>query len=461
MLGRTFRLVLLGLLGLLACGTRPRQRSVAAAPAVRGSAPEELVRLPPRPPGVLDIIRYATRARVDVRSRSVEGKTTITYALPENAPSVLYLPRHGLEIGAVSSLGGSVNFQIEPEQVVIDLPRPAGNGGQAAIELTYRGKPTRGLVFGDALVYTDFFTCHWMPCLESPGDRAAFRLELVVPAAYRVVAGGQHLGSTPVGAGQVEHVYLDERPHATYLFGFAAGKLEEAARREGDVALAILGSAPSATLARHFDATAAMLRFFESKAGLPLPGGRYTTVLVPGSQAQEKSSFSLIGSDELDPVLSLKAPGEDRVFAHELAHQWWGNLITCKDFQHFWLNEGITTFMVAAYEEHRRGSAAYARELASIDGRYRVAADQGFDPKLAFRGEYPTLQLRRAITYSKAALFLDRLRREVGDEAFWRGLKTYTQRRAGQSVESRDFQQDFEAGTGRQLAALFDAWVYD
>jgi len=447
------------LIGAIACGSRPRQRPTAAPARVASSAPEELVRAEPKAPGVLDIIQYATRLRVDVRSRSVDGKTTITYDLPEDARRVLYLPRHGLDIGSVTSLGAPLKFQLDPEEIVIELPLPTHQAEHAAVEITYRGKPERGLVFGNDLVYTDYFTCHWMPCLESPADRAAFRLELVVPASYRVVAGGQHIGSRPAGAGQMEHEYLEQAVRPTYLFGFAAGKFVSASQREGDVELSFLGPGPAAALERRFAPTADMLRFFESKAGLPLPGARYTQVLVPGSQAQEKSSFSIIGTKELDPI--LKDPTEDWVIAHELAHQWWGNLITCKDFTHFWLNEGITSFMVAAYKEQRWGGMAYERELALFQQRHQAAVDQGFDPKLTFKGEYPTNELRRAIAYSKAALFLSRLRREVGDDAFWHGLKSYTRKRAGQSVESRDFQQDFEAASGRKLNGLFDAWVYD
>jgi aminopeptidase N len=456
MVQKTLGLVLLG---SLCCAPRPpRTRSVSPAKVVT-AAPDEMVRVEPKPRGVLDILSYDTRLRVDVRSRSVEGKTTITYALPESARSILHLPSHGLDIRDVSSLGSPLKFQIDAEEIVLDLPRPVQEGEQAAIEIVYRGKPARGLVFGDALVYTDFFTCHWMPCLDSPDDRAAFRLELVVPAAYRVIAGGEHLGSAQAGAGQMEHVYFEKAPRPTYLFGFAAGKFVEATQREGGVELSFLGPGPAAALQRLFEPTAGMLRFFESKAGVPLPGGRYAQVLVPGSQAQEKSSFSLIGTEELGP--SLKDPSEDWVIAHELAHQWWGNLITCKDFSHFWLNEGVTSFMVAAYKEQRWGAAAYARELELFDKRHQAAVAQGFDPKLTFAGDYPTLEMRRAITYSKAALFLSQLRRELGDDAFWRGMKSYTQTRANQSVVSRDFQHDFEAASGRNLTALFNAWVYD
>lgn len=459
-MGRTVCLASLRLvsLGLLCCVRSPeRQRPAVTQEAV--SALVAMERLPPAPAGVLDIIGYSTRLRVDVRSRSVEGKTTITYALPYSAPTVWRLPRNGLTIRAVRSLGAPLKYEVEPEELVLDLPRPVEEGKHTAFEIEYRAAPARGLVFGGELVYTDFFTCHWMPCLEGPGDRAAFRLELVVPASYRAVASGQHLGSAPAGAGQMEHVYEEKEPRPTYSFGFAAGKLVEVTEREGDVTLSFLGPGPASLLQRRFAPTAAMLRFFESKAGVPLPGGRYTQVLVPGSQAQEKSSFSLIGAEELDPI--LKDPEEDWVIAHELAHQWWGNAITCKDFTHFWLNEGITSFMVAAYKEHRSGPEAYARELRLLDRRHQAAVDQGFDPKLTFAGEYPTLQLKRAITYSKGALFLARLRRELGDAAFWHALKSYTQTRSGQSVDSRDFQRDFEAASGRKLSALFNEWVYD
>lgn len=418
-----------------------------------------MVRIERKPPGVLDIIGYDTRLRVDVRSRSVEGKTTITYALPENAPSILHLPSHELQIRAVTSLGSPVKFQIDPEELVLDLPRPLQQGGQAAIEIVYRGKPARGLVFREQLVYTDFFTCHWMPCLESPEDRASFRLELVVPAAYRVVASGKHQESHMAGAGLMEHVYLEEAPRPTYLFGFAAGQLVEATERDGNVELSFLGPGPAGALQRRFEPTVMILRFFESKSGVPLPGGHYTQVLVPGSQAREKASFSLIGTEELDPI--LKDPSEDGVIAHQLALQWWGNLITCKDFSHSWLNEGIASFMVAAYKEQRWGAEAYARELELFDKRHQAAVAQGFDPKLTFAGDYPTPQMKQAITRNKAALFLSQLRREIGDAAFWRGIKTYTQTRANQSVVSRDFQHDLEAASGRKLTALFDAWVYD
>jgi Peptidase family M1 domain len=117
--------------------------------------------------------------------------------------------------------------------------------------------------------------------------------------------------------------------------------------------------------------------------------------------------------------------------------------------------------MVAAYKEQRWGAAAYERELGLFRQRHALATEAGFDVKLAFAGDYPSLRMQRAIVYSKAALFLHHLRQELGDVRFWNGLRYFTQQRAGQSVDSRDFQHDLEAASGADLSAPFQAWVFD
>ena len=118
--------------------------------------------------------------------------------------------------------------------------------------------------------------------------------------------------------------------------------------------------------------------------------------------------------------------------------------------------------MVAAYKEKRWGRAAYAREMDLARERYQRAVDAGFDVPLTFEGSYPTLGIKRAIVYSKGALFMDALRREIGEKAFWSGLRAYTRAgvRAAGSVESCDFQEAMEASAGRSLAGLFETWVY-
>ena len=190
---------------------------------------------------------------------------------------------------------------------------------------------------------------------------------------------------------------------------------------------------------------------------MPLPDGRYTQLLVPEREAQEAASFSLIGRAELDA--ERDDPSSGWVIAHEMAHQWWGNLVTCEDWSEFWLHEGLATFMVAAWKEHRFGEAAYRAELEVASRRLARAREIGFDKPLTWDGKYPSLGARRAVQYSKGALFLAHLRELVGDDAFWSGLRSLyaSPRRRGRSV-SRDFQAAMEEASGRDLSNSFDEW---
>src|SRR5262245_65516391 len=130
------------------------------------------------------------------------------------------------------------------------------------------------------------------------------------------------------------------------------------------------------------------------------------------------------------------------------------------DRTEFLLKEGVTTFMVAAWNEHRWCLDAYQSELDLAGRRLSTAIEQWQDVKLTYRGEYPSIGVRRAFQYSKGALFLATLRTELGDDAFWKALRSYSMTYKGKTVTSRDLQASFEKSSRRDLSALFDVWVY-
>jgi aminopeptidase N len=317
----------------------------------------------------------------------------------------------------------------------------------------------RGVTFGPDGAYTIFFSCHWMVCREEPGDKATLSLAITVPRGATVVASGGPEAPRPTRDGLVRHVWREPRPHSSYLFAFAVGPFSRTVERHGRTALEYYAAnVDPSMLARLFAETGEMLDFFAEKAGLPFPQPAYRQVLVEGDEAQEAAAFSILGRKTLEH--RLETPDEDWAVAHELAHQYWGNLVTCADWSHFWLNEGLTVFMVGAWKEHRWGRAAYQRELDLARQRRQRAIDAGFDVPLAFAGEYPSLKLKRAIVYSKGALFLAALREAMGDASFWSALRKYTRTFAGRSVTSADFQRVFAASTPRDLRPLFEGWVY-
>jgi aminopeptidase N len=330
---------------------------------------------------------------------------------------------------------------------------------QKNIVIHYHGTEPKGLVFGSEYVYSNFNTCNWMLCHIEPENRAPSEISVVVPSAYKVTASGNFASQEPYKKKLTKHTFREDETYSTYLFGFAAGKFFEAQGASGKTQLRYLGVADDEkSLQAKFKDTADMMQFFEQKSGVSYPHGTYTQVLVPEDEAQEKNNFSLIGKDSLDPILLM--PQEDWVIAHELSHQWWGNLLTCKTWADFWLNEGVTVFMVAAYKEQKWGKAAYDHELELAQKRYQRALDEKFDVPLSFAGEYPSMRIKRAIVYNKGALFMAALRKELGDEKFWAGLKKYTQDHQYKAVVSADFQTSFEASSGQKLDTLFKKWVY-
>jgi len=142
-----------------------------------------------------------------------------------------------------------------------------------------------------------------------------------------------------------------------------------------------------------------MVKFLSEKADLALPARGYAQLLVSGDEAQEASTYSIIGKDNIDPK-------NEWATVHELAHQWWGNLVTCATWKDFWRNEGITVYMTAAWKEHQHGHDAYEAEMDVARNRVAKIRAKGWDRPLAFDGDYPSTGVRRAVQYSKGAFFM-------------------------------------------------------
>lgn len=397
---------------------------------------------------------YDLALRPDFEQRVLHGHARIRLDVEPDGDPVLELPSPSLQIARARLNGSDLAFARTATGWRVDLPRTPDRSVPQWLEVDYRAPAADGLVFGDRHVYTAFHTCQWMPCAGSDLSRASFAVSLDLPADYRSVASGARVPDAAK-----PHQWREPRPFALYTLGFAAGRFTEATDTAGKTPLRFLGVDEDAALLRaRFKESGQVMAFFEDKAGVALPHPVYTQVLLPGSVAQEASGFALIGQRALDPI--LEDPQEDWVIAHEMAHQWWGNLITCAAWNEMWLNEGITVFMTAAWKQHRWGEAAYRRELDLARQRWQRARDVGYDKPLGWAGDYPNLGTRRAIQYSKGALFLHALREAMGESAFWEGLRRYTRANAGRSVRAIDFQTAMEAGAGRSLQPLFDAWVY-
>lgn len=257
--------------------------------------------------------------------------------------------------------------------------------------------------------------------------------------------------------GRSLHRWRQRVPVPSYVYGFAAGRYSEVHERAGPVRLRYLSAELNPQQLRQvFANTADMLRFFGERAGRPYRGD-YSQALVAKTIGQELAGFSLLSESYGRQV--LEKPTSQALIAHETAHQWWGNMVTCQDWNHFWLNEGFATFMAAAYLQHRFGEGAYQQQLAGWRQRLEKLRADGMDHPLVYASwDAPTAD-DRAVVYQKGAYVLHLLREHLGEDTFWRGIRIYTHANDGRSVVTEDFKASMEASSGRDLSGFFREWV--
>jgi peptidase M1-like protein len=397
-------------------------------------------------------LSYNVSLTPDFATGVVSGVERLRFQSLSDGLDTLSFTANPLAVNATLDGADGVMVSTEGGRRFLRLPRRLAKGETATLIMRFAGRPGRDVVFTADEIHTGYFTCEVMICdIDRPGDRAPLTFALILPAGFEAVAPGKLMSHSADGT----WLWREDRAYPAYLYGFAAGRYARATLAEN---LQVLYSGETAEhVQAMFADTPRMVSFYEAKAGLVLPERRYTQVLVDRNGDQEDASLSMIEKGSVAPILS--DPQDDGMIAHELAHQWWGNLLTCADWHELWLSEGMAGFMTAAWKERRWGRAAYDREIAVARKAWDAAKTAGLDEPLSWAGTYSSLRDKRRIAYGKSMVFLDALRSELGDDTFWRGVRRYTRDNANRSVTAMDLERAFEAASGRNLSVLFKRWV--
>jgi aminopeptidase N len=408
-----------------------------------------------------EVTHYSVRVEPNISEKTIKGIVILDLVVTADHQSTIELDSGDLTIDAVKERGALIAFAVQDHRLTVRWPRPARVKEPRQLEVEYHGAPRSGMHFFSERpqVYTVFSTSQWMVCVDAPDDRATLNLTVILPAALTIVANGTLVGRHVLTNGTVAHEWRQDRPMPSHTFGFAAGRFTDVTESRKGRRFRYLGSDFSAAeLRRIFADSADMMRFFENRAGVPYRDGAYTQALVANTAGQEMSAFSVMSEDYGRAVLS--DPRTESLVAHELAHQWWGNSVTCGAWTHMWLNEGFATFMAAAFMEQRFGRDEYLRTVEAWHSRYSNVRDAGHDRSLVFsEWNHPTAD-DRALVYQKGAYVLHLLRETLGDAAFWTGIRDYTRRYAGTSVTTGEFEHALERSTGKDLSTFFNTWVY-
>ena len=405
-----------------------------------------------------DVLHYSADIEPDILQKTIHGRVTIAFNIVSSGKKISF-DCGDLVIEKIQIQEKDIPFSVSDNKLSLEVDDIPKEQQPYEIDIQYHGSPTRGINFFPGLeqVYTVFSTSHWLVCKDDPDDRATLSIRITCPSNLKVVASGE-METTSSKGNKTVLEYRQSKAFPTYIFGFAAGPYNEFKDSIRHLELRYLSSAyTSVELSRIFAETKSMIQFFEERSGVTYPGESYTQVLGEGNVSQEMAGFTVMRLSYGKQVLANAS--EINLAAHELAHQWWGNNVTCVNWNHFWLNEGFAVFMSAAFKEFRFGRDHYLKDIETYHDAYEAVVKKGLDKPLTFPNWLNPSTDDRTLVYYKGAYVLHLLREQLGEKAFWEGLKQYTSTYFGKSVTSKDLRQVMEKVSGQDLSPFFSRWI--
>ncbi|MBI2423910.1 MAG: HEAT repeat domain-containing protein [Candidatus Hydrogenedentes bacterium] len=425
-----------------------------------------------------DVQHIRIEVALDFAKESVAGNTTLSLVPVGKPASEVELDAVDLVIhGAVDGAGTALTFDVSEDKLRVYLPAPVPAG--QAFQVTIRHEvhhPRKGMYFRTPRKgYTERETQawtqgeadearHWFPCIDFPNERATSEIIATVPGDMRVLSNGELVEETRDTAANTAtfHWRLDHE-HTTYLISLLAGRFSELKAEGSGVPIYYYVLPGFEAMANNsFGLTPAMMTFFQERFAMPYPFGRYSQVAVADFIAggMENTSITTLTERTLHDDAAHLTYSSDDLVSHELAHQWFGDLITCRDWSHLWLNEGFATYSESLFNEAHFGQDLFYHGLWEMSEKIGARDNQKDNPPVVWREFKEPFDLFTYRVYEKGAWVLHMLRRKLGDELFFAGLQAYLQRYQNQVVETNDLMRTLEAVSGMGLEAFFAQWVY-
>jgi aminopeptidase N len=411
----------------------------------------------------------------DFARESLEGICTTTVRAFDEPVARLTLDAVDLEISRVE---GAARFTSHDGKLDVEFEPPIAPGERATFAIRYRvSKPRNGLFFVKptpehpekiAHAWTqsqDEYARYWFPCLDYPHEKQRTSTTIVVPKGMFALGNGELVERKDEGSRTIFR-YRQDVPHSTYLMTMVAGPFVEvaqgAAGQNGVPVSYYVLPGREAEGERSFGKTPQMIEHFEERLGTPYPYARYSQIAVSDFifGGMENTAATTQTDRTLHDETAHLDFSSDPLVSHELAHQWFGDLLTCRDWSHAWLNEGFATYMEATWREADLGYDEYLYDIFSCVAAYlKEEADRYRRPIVCNTYIYPIEIFDRHL-YQKGAAVLHMLRGELGDGRFWRSVARYVRDNAQRSVETIDFVRAIEGATGRNLRGFFNQWVF-
>ena len=411
----------------------------------------------------------------DVDAESLEGVCSTTVRAFDEPVSRLVLDAVDLQIERVD---GAARSARRDGKLELEFEPAIAPGERRTFSIAYRAvKPRHGLFFVKptavhpekiAHVWTqsqDEYARYWFPCLDYPHEKQRTSTTIVVPKGTFALGNGALVERKDEGETTVFR-YREEVPHSTYLVTMVAGPFVEVAQgkagRNGVPVFYYVLPGRETEGERSFGKTPAMIACFEERLGTPYPYARYSQIAVSDFifGGMENTTATTQTDRTLHDETAHLDFSSDPLVSHELAHQWFGDLLTCRDWSHAWLNEGFATFMEAVWREADLGYDEYLYDIFMGFSDYLKEDEHRYSRPIVCNVYLAPIDIFDRHLYQKGAAVLHMLRGELGDRRFWRAVARYVRDNAQRSVETIDLVRAIENETGRNLRGFFNQWVF-
>lgn len=444
---------------------------------------------PPEKPA--DLQRMVLRIDIpDMATPRFNAVMTLSLTPTATPLAALSLDAPFLTISSVTHQARDLNFSHDGKtlSIVFDPPLPAG--AETALDITYScSDPADGLIWtitppsdlarGDAFVPQIHSqgqpesNRYWFPTHDSPNERLATELIVTVPQGFIVSSNGR-LASSNSAQGRTTFHWIQDLPHPAYLVSLVVGKFDviDLAKPGDRVPLPVyVPPGQGRLVAGTYGRTGEMIRVFEELFDEPYPWDRYAQLVLWNFQAggmENTSATSLYDTAILDDRAVSENQDIESLIAHELGHQWFGDLLTCNSWEHLWLNEGFASYLESLWFEARDGyDPGYLEDvwvtLRGIARSDRLSADDKSSPPPGMVSnvyDHPDETFRRRSNpYPKGASTLHMLRTLLTDEVFFPAVAAYVDEHHLSTVETDDFRKALERSSGRSLERFFDQWT--
>ncbi|MEQ8763623.1 MAG: M1 family metallopeptidase, partial [Planctomycetota bacterium] len=428
----------------------------------------------------LDVRHLRLDVRVSLDEERVTGSATLEVASRLPSLKSFWLDAVALLVEDVLVDGERARFWVLPERLYVELPEPKAEGEAFTVRVDYAASPETGLLWvrqigadGEEIVMVhsqgqSIDHRHWFPCHDATNDLLTSEVVVSVPDGYLALSNGAlqdvEPGQWPAAGENGERTFhwRQAQPHPNYLITLVIGQFNVG--RDEALGVPLGYFAPKGRgeyLEPTFSRTPEMMRVLTERFGVPYPWDRYDQVVALGyeSGGMENTGQTTLWEWTLIDESELLERSPDGLLVHELAHQWFGDLVTAASWSDLWINEGFATYSEILWLEDSQGrEAADWERYQSIGWYFDEDSDQYRRPIVTRHYDSPD-DLFDSTVYPKAAWVIAMLRNVIGDESFFTGMRRFLEEHRHQPVRTEQLVETFEEVSGTELGWFFDQWL--